>query len=504
MNKLLRNLKEEENYTLTENGAITRKTTFSNCLDFFAFGGAMRNRSEEDVILQFKKAYKENPLISMKLLFYFRDVRGGQGERRLFRVITKWLEKNNSKALKKNLIYFAEFGRWDDLLELGYKGSKFEKEVLSIVKNQLETDLKDMSDNKPISLLAKRMPSLGASSVDTKLKAKYFAKKLGMNAKKYRKTLVKLRNHIRLVETQMSSNNWHEIEFDKLPSKAGLKYRKAFERHCEERYRAFMYSDKTTVNAATLYPYEVVEKAIGLRRSFSTSTTERNVVNKYWSNLKDYFNGKSCSLLPVVDTSGSMWGTPINVAISLGIYCAERNKGPFKDHYISFSRKARLVEVEGIDFVDKVRRIYDTNLCENTNIESVFDLVLNTALKNNLSQEDLPQNIAIISDMEFDNGVDEFNRWSWRSSRSEQKYSSHETLMESIAKKWQSHGYEMPHLIYWNVNARQNNIPMLGSGRISYVSGFSPSTFEIILTGKTGYELMMETVEQERYSCITV
>ena len=124
--------------------------------------------------------------------------------------------------------------------------------------------------------------------------------------------------------------------------------------------------------------------------------------------------------------------------------------------------------------------------------------------KDNLSQEDLPQNIAIISDMEFDNGVDEFNRWSWRSSRSEQKYSSHETLMESIAKKWQSHGYEMPHLIYWNVNARQNNIPMLGSGRISYVSGFSPSIFETILTGKTGYELMMEAVNQERYSCITV
>lgn len=199
------------------------------------------------------------------------------------------VRKNNSKALKKNLIYFAEFGRWDDLLELGYKGSKFEKEVLSIVKKQLETDLKDMNDNKPISLLAKWMPSLGASSVDTKLKAKYFAKKLGMNAKKYRKTLVKLRNHIRLVETQMSSNNWHEIEFDKLPSKAGLKYRKAFERHCEERYRAFMDSDKTTVNAATLYPYEVVGKATEFR--WNSSDIQRNAINKYWSNLKDYFNG---------------------------------------------------------------------------------------------------------------------------------------------------------------------------------------------------------------------
>lgn len=506
-NEFLKQMKRETNFTHTENMGITHKSTLSDCLDFFAMGGSMRNRSDEDVMLMFRKAYRENPLIAMKLLFYFRDVRGGQGERRLFRVITKDLEEYNPKVLKKNLKNISEFGRWDDLLELAYKGSNVEKEVVSIVSNQLKQDIEDMNKGKSISLLAKWMPSLGASSSDTIMKAKYWTKKLKMSPKKYRKTLVKLRKYIDIVETKMAKNEWNEIEFDKLPSKAGLKYRKAFERHCGERYAEFMDNKETTVNANTLYPYEIVEKAIklldyGWRRSEldrNKNKTEINAINKYWKNQKDYFNGKSCNLLPVVDTSASMRGTPLNVAISIGLYCAERNKNVFEGHYVSFSSQARLIECEGIDFVDKVKRIYDANLCENTNIESVFDLLLRIAVNNHMSQDEIPQNIVIISDMEFDAGT---GRYSWRYNRDSKQET--ETLMESIAKEWNRNGYEMPHLIYWNVDARQNNIPMLGRGRISYVSGFSPSIFEIILTGKTGYELMLETVNRDRYECITV
>lgn len=502
MNEFLKQMKRETNFTLTENQGITHKSTLSDCLDFFAMGGSMRNRSDEDVVLMFRKAYKENPLIAMRLLFYFRDIRGGQGERRLFRVITKDLEENNPKVLKKNLKYISEFGRWDDLIELAYKGSNVEKEIVSIISNQLKQDISDMNKGKSISLLAKWMPSLGASSCETVKKAKYWTKKLKMSPKKYRKTLVRLRKYIDIVETKMAKNEWNEIEFDKLPSKAGMKYRKAFERHCGDRYSDFMSSKETTVNANTLYPYEIVEKAINVSRNRTyrdNRKTEVNTINKYWENQKDYFDGKSCNLLPVVDTSASMWGTPINVAISIGLYCAERNKNVFEGHYISFSREARLIECEGIDFVDKVRRIYNSNLCENTNIESVFDLILRIAINNKLSQDEIPQNIVIISDMEFDEGT---RGYSWQ--RGGRQRPVTETLMESIAKEWKHYGYEMPHLIYWNVDARQNNIPMIGKGRISYVSGFSPSIFETILTGKTGYELMLETVNKDRYECITV
>jgi hypothetical protein len=253
-----------------------------------------------------------------------------------------------------------------------------------------------------------------------------------------------------------------------------------------------------------LYPYECVAEATKLFDygwygssgiKVGMNDTTRLMVNKYWDNLSDYFNGASFNGLAVVDTSGSMTGSsasaPINVAISLGLYCAEKAKGPFAGHYVSFASRPQLIKTEGVDFVDKVYRIYKTNLVDNTNIEATFDLLLNTALKNNCSQDDLPQNILIISDMEFDSARGYYGRGS-----------NTETLMEGIARKWQAHGYECPKLIYWNVDARQNNIPMLGNGPISYVSGFSPSIFQTIMTGKTGYDLMMEVLNKERYAVI--
>jgi hypothetical protein len=217
------------------------------------------------------------------------------------------------------------------------------------------------------------------------------------------------------------------------------------------------------------------------------------MVNKYWDNLADYFQEKEFNGIAVVDTSGSMVrsdaAAPINVAISLGLYCAERAKGPYAGHYISFASRPQLIETAGIDFVDKVDRIYATNLVDNTNIEAVFDLLLNTAIQNRCSQDEIPQNIVIISDMQFDSGCRMWN-------------SNTDTLMEQIAQKWANYGYAMPHLIYWNVDARQNDIPMLGQGRISYVSGMSPSIFETVISGTTGYDLMMKKLDSERYAVI--
>lgn len=501
MNTFLNGLKEATNIDYTENGALTRTSTMSDLYDMFALGGAYRTRSDEDCIVLFKKAYKESPVYALKCLFYLRDVRGGQGERRFFRVCLKWLANYDTEAVIRNISHVAEFGRYDDLYCL--VGTKAEKAAFTFIKKQLMLDM----ECKTPSLLAKWLKSENTSSLESVKLAKITRQYLGMTARQYRKTLSILRAKINVLERLMSAGKWADIEFDKIPSKAGLIYKNAFARHDVERmqvnpqavsYEAFAKDENTTVNAKTLYPYEVVEKAINAMGGFNywgrtkdvpLDDTNRLMVNKYWANLKDYFDGATLNALPVVDTSGSMRGTPIHVAISLGLYCAERNKGPFADHYISFSSRPQLIRTEGVDFCDKVKRIYQTNLCENTNIEATFDLILNTAIENNLSSDELPENIIVISDMEFDAAR------SWHAAPAE-------TLMEGIERKWNRTGYKMPKLIFWNCAARNDRIPMKDKNGITFVSGASPVLYEMIMSGKTAQDLMFNKLDSERYSII--
>lgn len=505
MNKFLNGLTNSTNYTVTENGAVAHKSTKSDLLDMFAMGAAMRKRSDEDVILMFRKAFQENPTYALKCLFYIRDVRGGQGERRFFRVVMRDLATWNTEAAKRNLRFVPEFGRWDDLYV--FVGTPLEDAALNIMKEQLALDIQC----KTPSLLAKWLKSENTSSAESRRLANITREAMSMTHKQYRKTLSVLRARINVLERLMSENHWDEIEFDKIPSKAGMIYKNAFARHDLQRaqseknvqtYEQFAKDTTKKVNAKTLYPYECVAEAIKNMcgwHSAAMDDTNRLMTNKYWENLADYFQGASLNALAVVDTSASMRGTPIEVAVSLGMYCAEKAQGPFAGHYVSFSSRPQLIKVEGVDFCDKVYRIWRTNLCENTNIEATFDMLLNTAIRNKCSQDELPQNIIVISDMEFDQARGRYHYdWTTRSYISDDAET--ETLMEGIARKWAAAGYQMPHLIFWNVDARQNNIPMLGNGPISFVSGFSPSIFQTIMTGKTGYELMMECLNKERYA----
>lgn len=515
MNKFMNGLTNATNFTYTENGAVTHKTTKSALLDMFAMGAAMRSRSDADVILMFRNAFAENPVYALKCLFYIRDIRGGQGERRFFRICMKDLAKNNTEAAKRNLQHIPTFGRWDDLYV--FVDTPLEADAFELMKNQLALDV----ECKTPSLLAKWLKSENTSSKESRKLGNKTRIAFGMNHKQYRKTLAVLRERINVLERLMSENRWDEIEFDKIPSRAGLIYKNAFARHDLEReqseknvttYAEFAKSTETKVNAKALYPYECVAEALKIFRTGSywnmrelpaLDDTNRLMVNKYWDNLTDYFNGATFNGIAVVDTSGSMVrndaAAPINVAISLGLYCAERAQGPFAGHYISFASRPQLIKTEGVDFVDKVQRIYKTNLVDDTNIEATFDLMLNTAIQNRCSQDDLPQNVIIISDMEFNSATGA----GWYSRRdSDFNTDNAETLLEGIAKKWAAHGYEMPHLIFWNVDARQNNIPMLGNGRISFVSGMSPTIFETIMSGKTGYDLMMEKLNSDRYTVI--
>lgn len=494
-NTLLNSLKQSANVKRTENGAISLKSTMDGIMDLFALGAAYRSRSDEDIILLFEKAWCEDPTYALKCLFYIRDCRGGQGERRFFRVVTRYMARNHTDAMRRNLQYIPLFGRWDDLYV--FIGTPLEKDAFSIIKHQLALDV----DCKTPSLLAKWLKSENTSSSNSRRLGTITRQYLTMTSREYRKTLSVLRERIKVLERLMSQNRWDEIEFDKLPSKAGIVYRNAFARHdlTRERYEKFAKDTTTKVNAGTLNPCDVVAKAL-CERWHDLESPTRLMVNKYWDNLTDYFHNAIFDGVAVVDTSGSMtWGgsgsiQPIHVAIALGMYCAEKcnPKSPWYGHYITFSRQARLVPIEGADFVDKVHRIESANLCENTNIESVFDLLLKQAIYNRIPNSEMPKNVIIISDMEFDQARGAWNR----------PLNDTNTLMEGIMKNWKAHGYTAPHLVFWNVNARNDNIPMRDNGNVTFISGYSATLFESLMTGKTGWDLVKEKLDSERYSVI--
>jgi Domain of unknown function (DUF2828) len=485
---MLNYLKEETNYAYTENGALSRATTGSSLLDFFAQAGAMRKRSEQDIINAFTEAFSEDKLLALKALFYFRDIREGQGERRLFRVIAKYLANFHTDVMEKNLHLIPEYGRWDDLYV--FFGTKLEDKVGQLIKEQFEKDIK----SEYPSLLGKWLKSENTSSQESRVLAKMTRKILGLSPRQYRKALTSLRKKIDIVEAKMSANEWNEIKFEHVPSQAMLKYRNAFNRHEPKRYQEYLISlskGETKVNTKTLYPYQLVNKVgIGYLRFKNLSIEEEQLLNEMWNNLPDYIGNKKENSIAVVDTSGSMYGTPLEVAISLGLYMAERNKGKFHNHFITFSERPQLQEIKGVTFCEKVRNMAKADWGMSTNIESVFNLILNTAIKHNLPQEEMIKKIYIISDMEFNYCVDGGND---------------KTLFENIREKYNRYGYELPKLVFWNVDARNKQFPVtMNDTGVQLVSGFSPTLFEQVMSGKEAYDLMLDTLNSPRYDAITI
>ena len=381
--------------------------------------------------------------------------------------------------------YIPEYRRWDDVI-YSLIGTPIEYKMINFIKTQLNEDI----TCKTPSLLGKWMPSENASSAETKRVANIIRTNMGISHKQYRKLLSTLRQRINIVERLMSENRWDEIEFDKIPSKAGIIYKNAFARRdiIAKKYETFAKSSDTKVNAATLYPYDVVNKA-----ATANSSVDRAIVEKYWNNLPDYLNGAPLKMMCVVDTSGSMtWGIgtrPIDVAISLGMYCAERIGGPFKDHFITFSRNPQLIKFEGVDFVDKVKRVIRRNECSNTDLLATFALLRRMAKQS--KPEDVPETIVVISDMQIDSG-------SYFKSKNYVL-----TEMESERIKWEAEGLKMPHLVYWCVNSSDNTILDAGPN-VSYVSGCSPVIFKQVITGKTGWDLCLDAITAERYANISV
>lgn len=357
----------------------------------------------------------------------------------------------------------------------------------------------------------KWLPSENASSKITKKYAKKIRQYLHLSAKEYRQILSKGREFENILERLMSTNEWNKIDFSKIPSKAGLIYRQAFARRdlLAKKYEVFAKNKDTKVNADALYPHDIAKKAFRMYDHTPMDDPERLMLQKYWDNLRDFYNGREENGIAIVDVSGSMHGTPLEAAVSLGAYIADKAHGPFANHFITFSMKPELIKFEGLDIVDKFHRCLRADWGMNTNIHAVFDLLLSTAKKKDVKPEDMPTRLYIFSDMEFDACLcikedESFNSWGWQAFQWASAASKEELFsdLENIKKEWAKAGYKMPSIIFWNLRSHQNIIPAIGEG-FSYVSGFSPVMIDNILSGKDGYDLMIDKlINSGRYDSI--
>lgn len=492
---MLEYMKQEANKTWTENGAVTLKSTGSDCLDLFATIGALRRENDEEIITRFVRAFSENADVAMKILFFARDIRGGLGERRVFRTIFHWMAVNEPQCVIKNLENVAEYGRYDDLLVL--LNTPCEDKALSYIKNQFETDMCMLETEGSVSLLAKWLPSINASNAQTVKNAKKIARSLGLNDAAYRKALTALRARIRIIENNLRERDY-SFDYAKQPSRAMLKYRKAFLRNDAERYREFISRvslGEVVLHADNVSPYELVEPYLNIGwgwggRCFMRDITqdEKDVLNATWASLPDF--GGDENAIAVIDTSGSMYcaGKPVSgaVALSLGLYFAERNKGSFRNCFIEFSESPQLIEIKGDTFADRLRYVASFSEVANTNIEAVFDLILNAAVQNKVPQAELPAKLVIISDMEFDICAEDASVTNFMNAR----------------KKYEEHGYKLPDIIFWNVASRNRQQPVTQNEQgVALVSGVTPRIFSMIAGGEfSPYALMMDILNSERYA----
>lgn len=499
----------QNNISVTENGAIGYKTTGKALLDLNFKLSSMRNWDEDKIWTEFLVAYNENPALAVVWLMFSRDVMGGCGERRTFRVIIQRLTSENPDLVIKLLPLIPEYGRWDDVVEIfcGDVPCKVRDEALALIAKQLHEDAGNAMTNKPVSLAAKWLPSLATSSKDTRRKAEQIRTALGVTPKQYRKVLSSLRSYLKIVEQKISANQWHDVNYESVPSKAGLLYRDAFSRHDGDRYNQYLEdvrSGKSNMNADVLFPYEIVHAYMG------DSYWDDDQIKPYdetlelkWKNLPNTVTQDNGTLV-VVDGSGSMstqiGGTKLtchDVARSLGIYFAERLPGPFRNSFITFSACPKVVRFNGVESLrNKLEILVREDDCSNTDIEKTFDLILRTAVENHMKQEEMPANVLIISDLEFDSIGGDYN---WETGKWSADVDTR--LFDAIARKFEDFGYKLPRLVFWNVCSRSETIPVKENDLgVALVSGFSQNIADMVLSGELDpWKLLVDKLHSERY-----
>lgn len=498
----------QSNVSITENGAVGYKTTGKVLTDLFFKISSLRSRPEKEVEKEFKALFDSNEPYALKLLAYIRDIRGnGLGERRTFRLALKELLKYDFKGkdeffTKLIVEFIPEFGRYDDMFI--FMNTKYENTVVNFVKAQLTQDLENRSAGKPITLLAKWMPSNNASSKETVKIANKLASALGLSPRDYRKTLSDLRKYNNIVERHMCAKEWSEIDYNKVPSRANVKYNGAFLRNDEERRRDYLAAlrvgvdkngNKVKINSTVNFPHDVLHMYNGNNDGWGGIRLNAydEAVEQLWKNLKQVEGLKDT--IVVRDDSGSM-GAPIGntnisayeVATALSIYCAEHNSEAYKDKCITFSHTPRYLDFsDKTSLHEKYKYLLSHSEVSDTNIEAVFNLVLKTAIENKLPAEDLPKQILILSDMEFNYCV---------SGRD-----PNEALFTAIAAKWAQYGYKLPKLVFWNLNSRTDTIPCKqNDAGVLLVSGFSQNVLNMVNNGEIDpYKAIVKELDDERY-----
>ncbi len=449
------------NDAFTNNGAVTHSTAGMSCLDLFFIAGASRFMSEEDIITLFMRAFREDKIVAVKILFWARDARGGAGEKRFFQVIMKYLAKMLPEVHEQLAIHIPTFGYWKDIF---VTESPNDNNL-----NWLATQLKE---NANANLLAKWFPRKGPWFVG-------MHKYMGISAGVFRRMLTSMSN---TVEQKMCANEWETISYSQVPSVAGKKYAQAFTKHDYVRYASYI-SDvmegKEKINASVLFPSDLVAKVFREHDAFA--------YNAMWKNLPNYMEGCTERILPVCDVSGSMTGQPMEVSIGLGLYISERNEGPFKDLVLTFSESPQFHKISGMTLSGRAHNLRQADWGMNTDLTKTFTVLLDRAVAGKVAQEDMPTKLLIISDMEFDQAC------------------GIRTNFDVIKDMYAHCGYEMPGIIFWNVNGRLGNVPVkANTPNTALVSGYSPSIITNILGGKdlSPISVMMETIGNARYNCI--
>lgn len=516
-NKFVQAIEREVAWKKTENGQTALNTTFDACLDLFSTIGALRNRSDGDIEAKVAAAYAEDKLLCMKCIFYARDIEEGLGERRTFRVALKYLAQRHKEDVIVNIPNIAKYGRFDDLYEL--VDTPVEKDAFAFIKKVFEEDCENLKNNKPLSLAAKWLKSVNTSSAESRRLGQLTAKYLGLTEREYRTKLAKMRSVLKVTEKDMSQNEWSGIDFNKVPGGAMKKYHKAFGKHEPERFQEYIDAVNNgkkivvngkevtaKINTKKLFPYEILEEYAKSTKGYYSGRFHLGhynynpTIEAMWNGLKDWIQGAEENTIVVADSSGSMTGRPMATSIGLGIYFAERNKGAFHNKFMTFSSRPSWINLdEGSSLSDKIAKVPD--ICDNTNLEAAFDLILKTAISNKLAQKDMPKNLVIITDMEFDSCVID------NQSNGYYGHATKMTFYDAMKLKYETNGYKLPEITFWNVNARNDTFHTDWSKpHVRMVSGQATSVFKNLIDGKTHtpYDFMLETLNVARYESVLV
>lgn len=499
------------NKSVTENGAVGYRTTKKALLDLNFKVSSLRDRDEEYITNEFMKAYYESPKYAVKWLFFLRDILEGMGERRTFRVCLRYLAVSKPLMVQAIIKYIPEYGRYDDALVL--LDTSLVGDIAMMYREQLEKDMEAMRTGQPVSLLAKWLPSINTSSTKTRNYAKKLCKYFKMSPKEYRQTLSKLRAYGNVVETRISAAAWSEVDYEKVPAKANLKYDKAFEKHDLERrseYLEKVFLGDGKLNANGLMPYEITHRITGDRpygRGFKGDLLSELMWKKIVAEgFKNDWGFEDA--IVVADGSGSMFTfatgsssvMAIEICNSLAIYFAEQLQGVFHNKAITFSGHPQFIDLkDDTSLKDKLEIMYAHNECANTNIEAVFDLILDMAMSNDVPKDELPKQVLVISDMEFDSATASgyWGREKW--------HPANEALFASIEKKYHAQGYKMPRLIFWNVCGRTDTIPMVNNEEgLCLLSGFSQNAMKVAAdkSKKDPYDALLAVLDSPRYQVI--